>query len=51
MNNFPRGMIKDFATVDSEAVRSMFIHLYDETIDLSERIDQFMMAAEELRVK
>jgi 5-methylcytosine-specific restriction protein B len=51
MNNYPRGMIKDFAIADAEAVRSMFIHLYDETIDLSERIDQFMLAAEELRVK
>jgi 5-methylcytosine-specific restriction protein B len=51
MNNYPRGMIKDFAVADSEAVRSMFIHLYDESMDLSERIDQFMMSAEELRVK
>ena len=51
MNNYPRGMIKSFSTVDPEAVRSMFIQLFDESKELSERIDHFMSSAEELRVK
>lgn len=42
MNNYPRGMIKSFSTVDPEAVRSMFIQLFDESKELSERIDHFM---------
>ena len=51
MNNYPRGMIKSFATVDPEAVRAMFMDLYDENKDLAARIDQFMGSAEELRAK
>ena len=51
MNNYPRGMLKSFSTVDPEAVRSMFIQLFDESKELSERIDHFMSSAEELRVK
>ena len=45
MNNYPRGMIKSFSTVDPEAVRSMFIQLFDESRELSERIDHFMSSA------
>ena len=33
MSNFPRGMIKDFATADPEFTRAMFINLFDETKD------------------
>ncbi|WP_394234139.1 AAA family ATPase [Niallia oryzisoli] len=51
MNNFPRGMIRDFASVDPEATRAMFINLYDETKDLGERVERFQSNAEELRVK
>lgn len=51
MNNYPRGMIKSFATVDAEAVRGMFINLFDESKNLTERIEQFQSSAEELRVK
>lgn len=51
MNNYPRGMIKSFAIADSEAVRIMFIHLFDESKNLAERIEQFITSAEELRVK
>ena len=50
MNNYPRGMIKAFATVDPEAVRVMFIRLFDESKNLAERIEQFIISAEELRV-
>ena len=48
---FPRGMIKSFATIDAEAVRGMFVNLYDESKNLAERIEQFQISAEELRVK
>lgn len=51
MNNYPRGMIKNFAAADAEAVRSMFLHLYDERVDVTERIEQFRADAENLRVK
>jgi 5-methylcytosine-specific restriction protein B len=51
MNNYPRGMIKAFATVDPEAVRAMYIDLFDESKNLAERIEQFIASAEELRVK
>lgn len=51
MNNYPRGMIKSFATVNAEKVRAMFLNLYDETTNLAERIENFMSSAEELRVK
>lgn len=51
MNNYPRGMIKSFAAVDPEAVRVMFIKLFDESKNLAERIEQFIISSEELRVK
>ena len=51
MNNYPRGMIKSFAMADPEAVRSMFIKLFDESTALTQRIEQFITSAEELRVK
>lgn len=31
MNNYPRGMIKQFAEADPEATRTMFIDLFDES--------------------
>ena len=51
MNNYPRGMIKSFAMTDPEAVRSMFMALFDESQNLAQRIEQFITAAEDLRVK
>ncbi|MDD4518799.1 MAG: restriction endonuclease, partial [Limnochordia bacterium] len=39
MNYFPRGMIKQLAEADVEAVRAMFINLFDETKDLVERVE------------
>ena len=51
MNNYPRGMIKSFAMADSEAVRAMFIDLFDETKNLAQRINQFITSAEEMRVR
>ena len=51
MNNYPRGMIKSFSAADPEAVRAMFLHLFDESKKLAERIEQFMVSAEVLRAK
>lgn len=51
MSNFPRGMIKEFATADAEFTRAMFINLFDETKDLASRIEKFASDAEEIRIK
>lgn len=48
---YPRVMIINFAKADNEATRAMFRNLYDESLDLSERIDAFQSASEELRSK
>jgi len=50
-HHYPRGMIRDFANADSEAARAMFLHLFDETKDLFERVEKFQADAEELRAK
>lgn len=42
---FVSGMINEFAQVDDEATRAMFINLFDESKDLSERIEKFMADA------
>ena len=46
---YPRAMILEFAKADPEATRQMFRELYDETQDLTERVDAFQSAAESLR--
>lgn len=51
MNFFPRGMIKAFAEVDPEAVRAMFIDLFNESKDFAERIENFQSDSEILRTK
>ena len=51
MNNFPRGMIQEFAEAFPEEVRAMFINLYDESKDICERIAAFKSGADELLVK
>lgn len=40
MNNFPRKMIQGFAKADPEATRAMFINLFDETKDFTERVEK-----------
>ena len=50
-NNYPRQMIGEFAGADAEAVRSMFRSLFDESEDLSQRIGQFQVSADWLRMK
>lgn len=46
--NFPRDMIEFFAEQDSEEVRSMFMQLFDEKIDLIERINGFIARSDRL---
>ena len=45
-NNFPGLMITRFAAVAPEEVRSMFMSLYDESVDVYERINAFKMQSE-----
>ena len=42
-NNFPRGMIINFAKAAPEEVRAMFIALFDESKDVFERMDAFKL--------
>lgn len=51
MNTYPRKMIISFAEADSEATRDMFKNLYDESIDLEDRMASFKNNAELLREK
>ncbi|SKB84215.1 5-methylcytosine-specific restriction enzyme B [Lachnospiraceae bacterium] len=48
MNNFPRRMIQEYAKQDKEAVREMFIDLYDETKPVTDRIVRFQVSAQNL---
>lgn len=48
MNNFPRKMIVEYAKQEQEAVRSMFMNLYDETKNVVDRIIKFQKDAQEL---
>lgn len=49
MNYYPSGMIQAFATYDKERTRNMFRKLFDENIDLAQRISDFMAEAESIR--
>lgn len=51
VNFNPRGMILLMAEKDPEAVRTMFIELFDESFPVTERIINFIERAEELRIK
>lgn len=48
MNNFPRRMIVTYAKQDPEAVRAMFISLYDEKKNVVDRVLKFQKDAQEL---
>lgn len=48
---YPRAMIINFAKADAEETRSMFRRLFDESEDISARVEAFQMDAENLRVK
>lgn len=42
-NNFPKGVIVNFAKLAPEEVRAMFIALFDESKDVFERMDAFKL--------
>lgn len=48
---YPRRMIKELAEADTQAVKSMFINLFDESKELAERIETFINSAEAVRKK
>lgn len=48
---YPRNMIRDFSNADSETVRGMFISLFNESIDISKRIEMFRADSEAIRNK
>jgi len=50
-NFFPKAMICEIAEKDPEAVRAMFLALFDEHNPVTERIDNFIESADELRLK
>ena len=49
--SYPRGMIVNFAKAEDKTVRDMFLALYDETVDITIRVEAFQAKSEELRVK
>ena len=49
VNNFPASMITQFAEASPERVRKLFKMLYNESIDLAERFENFKAEAEVLR--
>ena len=50
-NFYPKSMICAIAQKDPEAVRSMFLSLFDELQNVTERIENFIEDAEKLRLK
>ena len=48
MNNFPRGMIQVYSEQEPETVRAMFINLFDESKDVTERLIRFQSDADDL---
>ena len=48
---YPRAMIKTYAEHDSEIVKQMFIDLFDDTKDLSARIDSFIASSVAIQKK
>lgn len=46
--NYPRRMIIRFAEAEPDTVRKMFIDLYDESVDVNERIAKFISEAQML---
>ncbi len=48
MNNFPRGMMQVYAEQDKEAVRALFIDLYDESKPVTDRIARFQASSQEI---
>lgn len=51
LNNFPRGMLRQYAEWDSERVREMFADLFDERKPITDRVLRFQEVAQELCAK
>ena len=51
INRFPRKMLYEFAKLEQECVRNMFKGLFDERLELEQRISEFIKGAEALCVK
>ena len=45
---YPRAMITNFAKADDEGTRSMFRALFDESVDLTQRVSTFQATAEDM---
>lgn len=50
-NSFPRRMIISMAKADTEAVRRMFVSLYDETVPVENRVADFIAKSTEIKEK
>lgn len=48
---YAKGMIVEFATLFPDEVRAMFINLFDESIDIYDRISAFITKSDELLTK
>ena len=48
INRFPRKMLYEFAKLEQERVRDMFNVLFDEKLELEQRIREFIKEAESL---
>ena len=48
---YPRGMLLDFAKVAPEEVKAMFIELFDESLDVIKRIENFKLKSTNLLEK
>ena len=51
VNNFPAKMIENFSRIAPEEVRAMFIELFDEGVEVYERIESFKMKSTTLLEK
>ncbi len=51
MSNFPRKMIEKYATLYTEEIKELFSILFDESLDLKERIDTFIAGIEQVHKK
>lgn len=49
MNSFPRAMLINFAKVAPDDVKSMFDNLFDESVDLVQRVQDFIQKSEAIR--
>lgn len=45
---FPKRMLNKFCEVDVDLVKKMFVNLFDENLDLAERINSFIASSDEL---